>query len=74
MRIIKLVRDGRRLLLRQTETPGVPYISGKLCAAAQSPLYRPVLLVAAGGAEEDYLRFKTMQVLSPELICQESGD
>ena len=74
VRIIKLVRDGRRLLLRQTETPGVPYISGKLCAAAQSPLYRPVLLVAAGGAEEDYLRFKTMQVLSPELICQESGD
>ncbi len=73
VRIIKMVWDGSRLLLRQTETPGVPYVSEKLCAAAQSPLYRPVLLVAAGGAEEDYLRFKTAQILSPELICQESG-
>ena len=73
VRIIKLVLDGDRLLLRQTETPGVPYVSGKLCAAAQSPLYKPLLLVAAGGAEEDYLRFKTAQILSPEIICEESG-
>lgn len=72
VRIIKLVWDGDRLLLRQTETPGVPYVSRKLCQAAQSPLYKPLLLVAAGGAEEDYLKFKTAQVLSPELICQES--
>lgn len=70
VRIIKLVWDGGLLLLRQTETPGVPYVSRKLCAAARSPLYRPVLLVAAGGTEEDYLRFKTMQVLSPELIAE----
>lgn len=69
VRIIKLVLDGDRLLLRQTETPGVPYVSGKLCQAARSPLYRPLLLVAAGGAEDDYLLFKTRQVLSPELVC-----
>ncbi|MDE7219309.1 MAG: beta-lactamase family protein [Oscillospiraceae bacterium] len=73
VRIIKLVADGPRLLLRQTETPGVPYISGKLVQAAQSPLYRPLLLVAAGGTEEDYLRFKTRQVLSPELACTGDG-
>ena len=72
VRIIKLVWDGDRLLLRQTETPGVPYVSRKLCQAAQSPLYKPLLLVAAGGAEEDYLKFKTAQVLSPELVCRES--
>ena len=70
VRIIKLVLDGDRLLLRQTETPGVPYVGGKLCQAAQSPLYRPLLLVAAGGTEEDYLRFKTLQVLSPEIVCE----
>ncbi len=71
VRILKLVLDGNRMLLRQTETPGIPYISGKLSQAAQSPLYRPLLLVAAGGAEEDYLLFKTQQVLSPELTCSE---
>lgn len=70
VRIIKLVWDAGRLLLRQTETPGVPYVSEKLCAAAQSPLYRPLLLVAAGGTEEDYLRFKTAQILSPEIVCK----
>ena len=73
VRILKLVSDGPRLLLRQTETPGVPYVSEKLCQAARSPLYRPLLLLAAGGAEEDYLRFKTRQVLSPELDCAEEG-
>ena len=72
VRIIKLVLDGDRMLLRQTETPGVPYVSGKLCQAAQSTLYRPLLLVAAGGTEEDYLLFKTLQVLSPEIVCKES--
>ena len=71
VRILKLVSDGPRLFLRQTETPGVPYVSEKLCQAARSPLYRPLLLLAAGGAEEDYLRFKTRQVLSPELDCAE---
>lgn len=73
VRIIKLLLDGDRLLLRQTETPGVPYVTGKLCQAAQSPLYRPLLLVAAGGAEEDFLRYKTLQVLSPEIVCQDAG-
>ena len=72
VRIIKLVLDGDRMLLRQTETPGVPYVSGKLSQAAQSTLYRPLLLVAAGGTEEDYLLFKTLQVLSPEIVCKES--
>ncbi|MBD5149434.1 MAG: serine hydrolase [Oscillibacter sp.] len=72
VRIIKLVSDGDRLLLRQTETPGVPYVSGKLCQAAQSPLYRPLLLVAAGGTEEDFLIYKTKQILSPEIMCEES--
>ena len=73
VRIIKLVLDGPRMLLRQTETPGVPYISDKLCKAAQSPLYKPLLLMAAGGTEEDYLRYKTLQVLSPELVCVGEG-
>ena len=73
VRIIKLVMDGRRMLLRQTETPGVPYVSGKLCKAAQSPLYKPLLLMAAGGTEEDFLRYKTLQILSPELVCEEEG-
>lgn len=72
VRILKLVLDGSRLLLRQTETPGVPYVSGKLCEAAQSALYRPLLLVAAGGTEEDFLRYKTLQVLSPEVLCRDS--
>ena len=61
------VLDGDGLLLRQEETPGVPYVCGKLCAAAQSPLYKPLLLVATGGAEEDFLRYKALQILSPEL-------
>lgn len=69
VRIIKLVLDGGRALLRQTETPGVPYVCDKLCRAAQSPLYKPLLLVAAGGTEEDFLRYKTLQVLSPEVLC-----
>lgn len=73
VRIIKLVLDGDRMLLRQTETPGVPYVSGKLCEAAQSALYKPLLLVAAGGTEEDFLRYKTLQVLSPEIVCRDSG-
>ena len=71
VRILKLVLDGDRLLLRQTETPGEPYAAGKLLKAAQSPLYRPLLLMAAGGTEEDFLLFKTRQILSPELVCVE---
>lgn len=67
VRILKLILDGDGLLLRQEETPGVPYVCGKLCAAAQSPLYKPLLLVAAGGTEEDFLRYKTLQILAPEI-------
>ena len=67
VRILKLIADGDGLLLRQSETPGEPYVFGKLRLAAQSPLYRPLLLVAAGGTEEDYLRYKTHQLISPEI-------
>ena len=67
VRIIKLIWDGDGLLLRQRETPGIPYVFEKLRTAAQSALYKPLLLVAAGGAEEDYLRFKTLQILAPEV-------
>ncbi|MDE7243280.1 MAG: hypothetical protein K2O18_04785, partial [Oscillospiraceae bacterium] len=67
VRILKLILDGDRLLLRQTETPGIPYVYRKLSLAAQSALYKPLLLVAAGGTEEDYLRYKTLQLLSPEV-------
>lgn len=73
VRVIKLIWEPERILLRQTETPGVPYVCNKLCQAAQSPLYKPLLLVAAGGTEEDFLRYKTLQVLSPEVICEEEG-
>ena len=67
VRILKLILDGEGLLLRQEETPGVPYVSRKLLSAAQSPLYKPLLLVAAGGAEEDFLLYKTRQILAPEV-------
>ncbi len=73
VRIIKLILDGDRMLLREAETPGVPYVSRKLCEAGQSALYRPLLLVAAGGTEEDFLMYKTLQVLSPEIICRDMG-
>ena len=42
-------------------------------SAAQSALYKPLLLVAAGGAEEDYLRFKTLQILAPEVRLVPQG-
>lgn len=67
VRIVKLILDGDGLLLRQEETPGVPYVFQKLRLAAQSPLYKPLLLVAAGGTDEDFLRYKTLQILSPEI-------
>ena len=65
VRILKLIRDGDGLLLRQEETPGVPYVYEKLRTAAQSPIYKSLLLVGAGGTEEDFLRYKTLQMLSP---------
>ena len=67
VRTLKLVLDGGGLILRQSETPGVPYIYEKLRGAAQSPLYKPLLLVGAGGTEEDFLFYKTTQLLSPSL-------
>ena len=67
VRTVKLVLDGEGALLKQTETPGVPYVFEKLRAAAQAPLTKPLLLVGAGGAEEDFLRYKTLQLLSPVL-------
>lgn len=66
-RTLKLILDRDGLLLRQTETPGVPYVYGKLAQAAAAPLYKPLLLMAAGGVEEDFLLYKTLQILSPEL-------
>ncbi len=67
VRILKLVLTENGLLLRQTETPGVPYIYEKLRAAAKQPLYKPLLLVAIGGSEDDYLLYKTRRILSPEI-------
>lgn len=67
VRILKLVLTENGLLLKQTEEPGVPYFYNKLLSASQQPLLRPVLLFAAGGSEEDYLRYKAQRVLSPEI-------
>ena len=67
VRVLKLIDTGDGLLLRQSETPGVPYVFEKLRQAAEQPIYKPLLLVAAGGTEEDFLRYKTLQILSPEI-------
>ena len=67
VRVLKLIDTGDCLLLRQSETPGVPYVFEKLRQAAEQPIYKPLLLVAAGGTEEDFLRYKTLQILSPEI-------
>lgn len=67
IRTIKLILTPEGLLLRQTETPGVPYVFKKLRRAADTALYKPLLLLALGGTEEDYLRYKTLQLISPEI-------
>lgn len=67
VRTLKLVLTEEGPVLKQTETPGIPYVYRKLLGAAEQPLYKPLLLVAAGGTDGDYLYFKTLQVLSPEL-------
>ena len=67
VRILKLVLTENGLLLKQSETPGVPYLYQKLLTAAQQPLLRPILLLAVGGSEEDYLRYKAQRILSPEI-------
>ena len=74
VRIVKLVLEGNRMVLKQTETPGVPYVYRKLSQAAQSALYKPLLLVAAGGTEDDFLRYKTLQLLSPQIVFEPVND
>ncbi len=67
VRVLKLVIDGDQVLLKQTETPGVPYLLRKLRRAAEQPLSKPLLLMALGGAEDDFLLYKTEQIMSPQL-------
>lgn len=62
-----LSSNGNDMWLEQGETPGVPFLYEKLTAAAQQPLYKPLLLMAAGGVEEDFLLYKTRQLLTPRL-------
>ena len=67
VRTLKLIDTGSGLILRQSETPGIPYVFEKLRTAAQQPLLRPLLLMAFGGSDEDYLRYKCLRLLSPEI-------
>ena len=67
VRIIKLLATPEGILLRLGETPGIPYITKHLAAAAEQPLYRPLLLVGLGGSEEDFLHYKAQQLLAPEI-------
>lgn len=67
VRIIKLIRTENGAILKQTETPGVPYLYGKLRSAAAQPLYKPLLLVAAGGSEDDFLHYKSLRIMAPEI-------
>ena len=45
----------------------MPYVFDKLRRAAEQAIYKSLLLVAAGGSEEDFLHYKTLQLLSPEV-------
>ena len=67
VRIIKLILTEEGAILKQTETPGVPYLYGKLRSAASQPLYKPLLLVAAGGSEDDFLHYKSLKIMAPEI-------
>lgn len=67
VRILKLILTDGGLLLRQSETPGVPYLYDKLRAAARQPLLKPLLLIAAGGNEDDFLYYKVRRIMAPEL-------
>lgn len=67
VRILKLILTEDGLLLKQTETPGAPYIYNALKGASEQALYKPLLLVAVGGSEPDFIWFKTQQLISPEL-------
>ena len=67
VRVLKLILTEEGLLLRQTETPGVPYLFHKLQRASRATLYKPLLLLSAGGTEDDFLMYKTLQIVSPEV-------
>ena len=67
VRILKLVLTENGMILKQSETPGAPYFYQKLLSAAQQPLLRPVLLLAVGGSEDDYLFYKAQRIFSPEI-------
>jgi len=73
VRIIKLILTEDGALLKQTETPGVPYLYGKLRIAASQPLYKPLLLVAAGGNEDDFLHYKSLRIMAPEIRMVTEG-
>lgn len=72
VRILKLVRTGAGILLKQEETPGLPYVMKKLSAAAELGLSKPLLLVAMGGAEEDYWEYKVRQIVCPQVRMKEA--
>ena len=71
VRILKLILTDDGLLLRQSETPGVPYLYEKLRSAARQPLIKPLLLLAVGGSEDDFLQYKAQQIMAPELQMTE---
>lgn len=67
VRILKLILTDEGLLLRQSETPGLAFLYNKLQAAAHQPLLKPLLLIAAGSGEEDFLLYKARQIMAPEI-------
>lgn len=67
VRVIKLILTDDGAILKQSETPGIPYLYEKLCAAARQPLLRPLLMLTAGGSDEEFLYFKATKILSPEI-------
>ena len=74
VRILKLVRTEDGLLLKQEETPGLPYMMKKLSAAAELGLSKPLLLVALGSAEEEYLEYKVRRILYPCIRLKEASE
>lgn len=72
VRILKLVRTEDGLLLKQEETPGVPYVMNKVRAAAGSALTHPLLLVAFGSGDEAYWHYRVRQLLYPQICMKEA--
>lgn len=72
VRILKLVRTQDGILLKQEETPGLPYVMKKLSAAAELGLSKPLMLVAMGSAEEDYWEYKVRQIVYPRVRMKEA--